>query len=82
MAKSRRQQRSIGESIAAVKATGESWCEAEVHRTAGDIAMRSSRPDADKAEACFERALTVARQQQAKSWELRAATSMARFWCD
>jgi len=38
--------------------------------------------DAEKAENCFERALTVARQQQAKFWELRAATSMARLWRD
>jgi len=35
-----------------------------------------------KAEACFERALAVARKQQAKSWELRAAMSMARIWRD
>ena len=35
-----------------------------------------------KAEAYFERALSVARQQQAKSWELRAATSLARLWRD
>jgi len=39
-------------------------------------------PDVAKAEACFERALTVAREQQAKSWELRAAMSMARLWRD
>ena len=39
-------------------------------------------PDAAKAEEYFERALTVARQQQAKSWELRAAMSMARLWRD
>ena len=38
--------------------------------------------DAAKAEACFERALAVARAQQAKSWELRAAMSMARLWRD
>ena len=38
--------------------------------------------DSAKAEAYFERALTVARQQQAKSWELRAAMSMARLWRD
>jgi len=42
----------------------------------------SPQPDATKAEACFERALAVARQQQAKSWELRAATSLARLWRD
>jgi predicted ATPase len=49
---------------------------------AGEIALRSPEPDAAKAEAYFERALAVARQQQAKSLELRAATSMARLWRD
>ncbi len=42
----------------------------------------SPEPDAVKAEVYFERALTIARQQQAKSWELRAAMSMARLWRD
>ena len=42
----------------------------------------SPEPDASKGEAYFERALAVARQQQAKSWELRAAMSMARLWRD
>jgi predicted ATPase len=46
------------------------------------IALISSTSDLLKAEACFERALTVARQQQAKSWELRAAMSLARLWRD
>jgi hypothetical protein len=46
------------------------------------VALKSSAPDLEKAEACFERALSVARQQQAKYWELRAATSMARLWRD
>jgi predicted ATPase len=49
---------------------------------AGEIALKSPAPDAVKAEAYFERALAVARQQQAKSWELRAAMSMARLWRD
>jgi predicted ATPase len=49
---------------------------------AGEIALMSSEPDAARAEAYFERALAVARQQQAKSWELRAAMSMARLWRD
>ena len=56
--------------------------EAEVHRTAGEIALLSPEPNAAKAEAYFQRALTVARQQQAKSWELRAAMSVARLWRD
>ena len=42
----------------------------------------SPEPDAAKAEAYLERALTVARRQQAKSWELRAAMSVARLWRD
>jgi predicted ATPase len=56
--------------------------EAEVNRMAGEIALKSPEPDAAKAEAYFERALAVARQQQAKSSELRAAMSMARLWRD
>jgi predicted ATPase len=53
-----------------------------IHRTAGEITLKSPGPDAAKAKAFFEHALAVARQQQAKSWELRAATSMARLWRD
>jgi predicted ATPase len=66
--------------MTAVATTEESWCEAEVHRMAGEIALKSPELDAAKAEAYFERALTVARQKQAKSWELRAAMSLARLW--
>jgi predicted ATPase len=65
-----------------VETAKERWCEAEVNRIAGEIALQSPEPDAAKAEAYFERALVVARQQQAKSWELRAAMSMARLWRD
>ena len=68
--------------MTAMETTKERWCEAEVNRIAGEIALRSPEPDAAKAEAYFERALAVARQQQAKSWELRAAMSMARLWRD
>ena len=53
-----------------------------MHRIAGEIALKSPEPDAAKAEAYFDRALAVARRQQTKSWELRAATSMARLWRD
>ena len=49
---------------------------------AGKIALKSREPDAVKAKAYFERALAVARQQQAKSWELRASMSLARLWRD
>ena len=72
--------RCIRESITAIEAAKTRWWEAEIHRIAGEIALKSPEPDAAKAEAYFERALAVARQQQAKSWELRAAMSMARLW--
>jgi predicted ATPase len=72
--------RCIGEAITAVETNKEKWFEAETHRVAGEIALKAPERDAAKAEAYFERALMVARQQQAKSWELRAATSMARLW--
>jgi predicted ATPase len=74
--------RCIGEAMTAMETTKECWCEAEVHRLGGEIELTSPEPDATKAEAYFARALAVARQQQAKSWELRAATSMARLWRD
>jgi class 3 adenylate cyclase/predicted ATPase len=74
--------RCIGEAMTAVETAKEKWCEAEVHRIAGEIALMSPEPEAAKAEACFERALAVARRQQARSWELRAAMSMARLWRD
>jgi class 3 adenylate cyclase/predicted ATPase len=72
--------RCIDEAISAVEATSERWCEADIHRTAGEVTLMSPEPNAAKAEAHFERALTVARGQNAKSWELRAAVSLARLW--
>ena len=74
--------RCVGEAMTAVETTKERWFEAETNRAAGEIALKSPECDAAKAEAYFDRALAVARQQQAKSWELRAATSLARLWRD
>jgi class 3 adenylate cyclase/predicted ATPase len=74
--------RSLGNAMTAVETTKERWCEADVHRIAGEIALMSPEHDAAKAEAYFERALAAARAQQAKSWELRASMSMARLWRD
>jgi predicted ATPase len=56
--------------------------EAEALRLSGEIALIEKVPSATKAEAHFERALSVARQQQAKSCELRASMSLARLWRD
>ena len=53
--------------MTAVEKTKENWCEVEVHRTAGEIALMSPKPDAAKAEVYFGRALAVAREQEAKS---------------
>ena len=75
-------RRSIGEAITAMETSKETWFEAEANRIAGEVTLMSPEPDAANAETYFERALTVARQQQAKSWELRAAMSLARLWRD
>ncbi len=75
-------RRCVSEAMTAMETSKESWCEADVYRIAGKMALMSPDPDAKKAEAYFERALAVARKQQAKSWELRAAMSMARLWGD
>ena len=72
--------RCTGEAMTAMATAKETWWEAEVHRIAGEIAWKSPEPDVPKAQAHFERALAVARQQQAKSFELRASVSLARLW--
>ena len=72
----------VDEAMSTIEITKERWFETEVNRLAGQIALKSPETDPAKAEAYFGRALAVARQQQAKSWELRAATSLARLWRD
>jgi predicted ATPase len=74
--------RCIDDAIDEIEKSKVKWGEAEVHRIAGEIALKSLGPDTEKAEKYFDHALAVARQQQAKSWELRAATSLARLWRD
>src|SRR4029077_1034134 len=74
--------RCISEALTGIDTTKERWFEADLNRIAGEIALMLPQPDAPKAEAYFERAIAIARQQQAKSWELRAALSMARLWRD
>jgi predicted ATPase len=75
-------QRCIGEALDAIEKTKERWCEAEAYRVAGGIALKAAQPDVGKAQTYFDRALAVARQQHAKSWELRASMSLARLWRD
>ena len=68
--------------MARAGSTKEKWAEAEIHRVAGEIALRAPVPYAARAEAYFTAALAIARRQQAKSWELRTATSYARLMRD
>ena len=70
----------LAEALAVVDTTGGRDYEAESHRLHGELLLQQPAPDAPAAEACFQRALDVARRQQAKSLELRAATSLARLW--
>jgi class 3 adenylate cyclase/predicted ATPase len=75
-------RRCIGEAIGTIATTKERWFEAEANRVAGEIELGFSEPNVSKAQGHFERALAVARAQQAKFLELRAAMSMARLWRD
>ena len=55
--------------------------EAETHRVKGELLLKTGAEGAAReAEACFQRAMEIARRQHGKSWELRAATSLARLW--
>ena len=73
----------LREALTAVETVKERWYEAgdQPHCRGNRAGWHQSRIAA-KAEAYFERALAVARKQQAKSWELRAAMSLARLWRD
>jgi predicted ATPase len=70
----------VREALALVEDTGERFWEAELHRLKGELLLRHTAPDEHQAETCFQQALAIARRQQAKSWELRAAMSLARLW--
>ena len=72
----------VDEALSAVASSGENWWEAEVYRCKGKLLLHQDQPDASQAESCFRQALDIASQQQAKSLELRAATSLARLWRD
>jgi TOMM system kinase/cyclase fusion protein len=72
--------RVLAEALAAVHTTGERQHEAELHRLKGALLLAQEGADAQKAERCFRQAMDVACQQQAKSLELRAATSLSRLW--
>jgi adenylate cyclase len=70
----------LDEALVVVDQMGERWYEAELYRLRGDLLLSQSLDNAAKAESCFHQSLEIARRQEAKSWELRAATSVARLW--
>jgi predicted ATPase len=73
-------RRCIGEAMALAEASGERWFDAEVQRIAGEIELASLEGNAPNAQRYFEQAVNIAHAQQARSLELRAATSLARLW--
>ena len=72
--------RLLAEALAVLEASGQGDLLAEAYRLQGELLLRQAVPDAAQAEACFQQALAIARRQQAKSWELRAAMSLSRLW--
>jgi predicted ATPase len=70
----------LSEALTLVEKTGERYYEAELHRLKGELLLQHAAPEVSHAEACFQQALDIARRQQAKSLELRAAMSLGRLW--
>jgi predicted ATPase len=70
----------MAEAISAMSAVGPCYYQAEVHRLKGELLLQRSLDNQAEAESSFHHALDLARNQQAKSLELRAATSLARLW--
>jgi predicted ATPase len=72
--------RLLAEALKAFEASGRGDLLGEAYRLQGEFLLRQFPPDAAQAEACFQQAIGIARRQEAKSWELRAALSLARLW--
>jgi predicted ATPase len=70
----------LAEALAQAHKTGECWPEAELHRLKGELLLSLSADNHAEAEGCLHQALVIARRQQAKALELRAATSLSRLW--
>jgi predicted ATPase len=70
----------LAEALTVVDKTTERYWEAELHRLKGELLLQQAVPDQHHTEACFHQALALARHQQAKSLELRAAMSLSRLW--
>ena len=72
----------LQEALSRIEHTGERWWEAEAHRVMGDLLLQRSPGALNGAEDLYQRAIEQSRQQNAKSLELRATTSLARLWRD
>jgi len=72
--------RLVAEALVAFEKSGRGDMLTEAYRLHGELLLRQATPDTAKAEACFHQALAIARRQQAKSWELQAATCLSRLW--
>ena len=70
----------LAEALTLADKTGEGWYEPELYRLKGTLLLQRSADHHAEAQACFQQAIAVARRQQAKSWELRAAMSLSRLW--
>jgi TOMM system kinase/cyclase fusion protein len=70
----------LAEALTLVDSSGERFCEVELHRLKGALLLQQYTDNQAEAETCFHHALEIARHQQAKSFELRTATSLARLW--
>jgi predicted ATPase len=70
----------LKEALTVVDTTGARWYEPELHRLKGELLLPQSSDNQADAESCFHQSLEIARNQQAKSFELRTATSLARLW--
>jgi predicted ATPase len=70
----------LTEALTLIETTGERWYEPELHRLKGELLLQQTSDNATEAESCFHTALDIARNQQATSFELRTATSLARLW--
>lgn len=71
--------KAVSEALAIIHTGGESWMEAELYRRQGGLLLVQGA-DEQEVEACYQRALEIARLQQARSFELRAAMSVSRLW--
>jgi predicted ATPase len=70
----------VHEALAETEETGVRYCEAEIKRLQGELFLASKKPNETRAEVSFRKSLDIACAHQSKSWELRAATSLARLW--